>query len=156
MSKKQKFVFLDIDGPMIPSGCYLLDRDASYRRVFSPICVAVVNRLCHESGAKVVFNTTHNLDRWVMLEDAFRQGIKRGHVYLDSPMTKYPTLENRGDAINLWLKDNDFLDSDWVAFDDCDFNHENLILIDFDVGLTPIHLNLAIDKLGKGRKVVVL
>lgn len=162
MSKLIRLIFLDIDGPMIPSGMFLIDRDASYKRVYSPIAVGVINHLCHETKAKIVFNTTHNMfdnpfTNKSVIEDSIDQGIKRGHLFNNGSKTKYPDIP-RLDAIKLWLKEHEMTEENavWIAFDDVDFKHDNLILVDYDVGLTPQHLNEGIKKLGKGREFLVL
>lgn len=147
---KQRLIFLDIDGPMIPSGCFLLfGRGASFDRKYSPISVSCLNNLCHQSKAKIVFNTTHNNDDQ-LVEDSIREGIKKGHIYSGDCKTKYPQLENRLDAINLWLDDTGNTENPWVAFDDCIFNSDRLIYVDYDDGLNVRHCNEAMNILGKG------
>jgi len=159
MSKKERLIFLDIDGPMIPSGCYVAyGYEASYNRKYSPICVAIINRLCHETKAKIVFNSTHNMSGYDLIDDSVREGLKFGHMYKEGSFTSYPRVENRKDAINLWLKKHDYNDSNclWCAFDDVDFQHSNLILIDFDVGITLKHYHKAVKILQKGNPITIL
>lgn len=153
-----RFVFLDIDGPMIPTGMFLLERDASIKRKFSPIAVACLNHLCHEAKAKIVFNSTHNRDRLDLANDAIREGVKKGHLYNEGSFTEYPQLHNRLDAIQLWLKEHGMNEdnSKWVAFDDADFKHPNLVLIDYDEGLHPGHTDKAMRILGKGTPILIL
>ena len=155
--KKKRFVFLDIDGPMIPSGCYLAyGHRASFERKFSPIAVACINRLCHETKANIVFNTTHNRDGESLLQDAVREGLKAGHISSQTPFTMYPTLEDRLLAIKQWLKEFAPDNCKWVSLDDCPIKDDNAILVDFDTGITPYHVNLAIEKLNKGNKILIL
>lgn len=60
MAETNKVIFLDIDGPTIPASYFLVDNMASWNRRFPDTTVAVIKRLCERTGAKVVFNTTHN------------------------------------------------------------------------------------------------
>jgi len=151
-----KVVFLDIDGPMIPATVFLYDRMASFERRFPPTTVAVVNKLCERTGAKIVFNTTHNLpipevdDIDVAL---VKQGLSADHLH-DDHHTKYPTIDRKA-AVEEWLARHPEV-TDWVALDDVHFtDDERLIFIDSDAGLHLGHLNLAIDQLG-GQRVIML
>lgn len=152
-----KVVFLDIDGPMIPASYFLVDNLASWHRRFPSTTVAVIQRLCERTGAKVVFNTTHNIpfdgvdDIDVALE---KQGLDREHIHATDLQTKYPDLE-RGLAVKEWLFRHPEV-THWVALDDVKFtDDERLIWVDPDAGVHLGHLNEAIGKLG-GRPVVVL
>ena len=155
--KHQNIIFLDIDGPMIPSSCYLAyGVMASFERRFSPLAVACINRLCHETKAKIVFNTTHNRfygDK--LVDEAIREGIKKGFIHPTSPKTKYPELNNRLEAIHLWIKENPEKPVRWVSFDDADVG-ENNILIDFDYGVGVKEINQAMKILNKGTPVIIL
>lgn len=143
----KRIVFLDIDGPMIPSGMFLIEKQCSFDRMFSRIPVAVINHLCEESGAQIVMNTTHNLHGGTMLSDVVREGIKEKYLHPTAPMTTYPQ-NNRWWAIQMWVQDNGPIDQ-WVAIDDAPFTKdERLILIDFNQGLHPGHYNVIADMWG--------
>jgi hypothetical protein len=156
-----KIAFLDIDGPMIPSGQYLINRMCSWERDFPAIPIACMNALCERSGAKIVLNTTHNNpidgvpDIKVML---IRAGLKEEHFHVDSK-TSYPNNTISGGrrmlAVNEWLEEHPEV-TQWVAFDDEPFtNLENLILIDMDSGIHVGHLNQALGILG-GKPFIIL
>lgn len=152
-----KVVFLDIDGPMIPASYFLVDNMASWNRKFPTTTVAVIQRLCERTGAKVVFNTTHNMpfkgidDIDVALE---KQGLDREHIHPTDLATKYPDIE-RGLAVKEWLARHPEV-TNWVALDDVKFtDDERLIWVDPDAGVHLGHLNEAIERLG-GQKFVVL
>jgi hypothetical protein len=137
--KMQRIIFLDIDGPVIPAGMYLIDRKCSFDRRASPVCIATINHLCKNSGAKIVMNTTHNMHGGTMLSDMAREGIKPDYMHWSAPMTQYPQT-SRWLAIQMWESDNG--KADWVALDDAPFTQdERLILIDFNVGVHPGHYN---------------
>lgn len=151
-----KVVFLDIDGPMIPATMFLVDRMASYHRRFPPTTVAVINRLCEETGAKIVFNTTHNrpFDGVPDIGAALvEQGLDAEHIHSDGH-TRYPDIP-RDLAVKEWLKRHPEA-LDWIALDDTKFTDaENLIWVDPEAGLHLGHLNQGIRALG-GKPVLVL
>lgn len=157
MAETNKIIFLDIDGPMIPASYFLVDSMASWKRRFPDTTVAVIKRLCEQTGAKVVFNTTHNRpfdgvdDIDVALE---KQGLDREHIHETDLATKYPDIE-RGLAVKEWLSRHPEV-TDWVALDDVRFTDDpRLIFVDSDAGLHLGHLNAAVEKLG-GQPIVVL
>jgi hypothetical protein len=126
-------IFLDIDGPMIPSAMFLIDQNASYGRKFSPICIAVANEMCRVSNANIVFNTTHNRDADELREAIYTQGLNPGYVHSDSH-TRYPNV-GRGLAIKEWLANHPEVER-WVAIDDVKCaDGDNMILVDPDVGI---------------------
>lgn len=157
MTETNKVIFLDIDGPMIPASYFLVDSMASWNRRFPTTTVAVIKWLCERTGAKVVFNTTHNLpydgvdDIDVALE---KQGLDRDHIHATDLATKYPGIE-RDLAVKEWLHRHPEV-TDWIALDDVKFTDDaRLIWVDPDAGVHLGHLNEAIGKLG-GQKIVVL
>jgi len=141
-----RIIFLDIDGPMVPAGMFLIDKKCSFDRMFSPISVAVVNHLCKTSGAKIVMNTTHNINGGTMLSDVVREGVKVEYLHETAPMTQYPQC-SRYRAIQMWQSDNEIVD--WIAIDDAPFTEDDrLYLIDFDIGIHPGIYNDICDRWG--------
>lgn len=150
----QRILFLDIDGPMIPGGMFFIDPMSSHDRKFSPISVAIVNRICNQSGAKIVFNTYHNTAGGALLADSVREGIKLSYIHEFGPMTLYPhgirgvtsmDMHDRMAAITQWQEVNG--EADWIAFDDSKFTtDERLGLVDFDTGISPKHYDLAANR----------
>jgi proteasome lid subunit RPN8/RPN11 len=140
-----KIIFLDIDGPIIPNGMFLLDRNCSFGRNIPPIPVAVVAEVCRRADAKVVFNTTHNISIDNVLDIEFamiRAGLPEAMIHPDMK-TKYPQL-NRANAVVEWLHRHPET-TDWIAFDDVKFTEKpNLIWVDPDAGLHVGHLNEAL------------
>lgn len=59
MKQPEKFIFLDIDGPMIPATSYLSNPVASFDQELDDRCVMVLKKIIEKSGAKIVFNTSH-------------------------------------------------------------------------------------------------
>lgn len=154
---KTKIIFLDIDGPMIPSYMYLIDAMCSFNRIFPQGPIAVLNRLCKETGAKIVFNTTHN-SPWKDVPDIevaiVNHSLNPDYLYTDDLKTYYPQYP-RDLAVKDWLRRHPDV-TDWVALDDVRFTEdERLIWIDPDAGLHLGHLNRAVELLG-GNPVLVL
>lgn len=153
-----KVVFLDIDGPMIPAGQYLIHRQCSHQRIFAQIPLAVLNEFCKRSEAKIVLNTTHNrpIDGVPDIQQALvNAGISPDHFHPTDPQTAYPAAR-RGQAVKDWLAQHPEI-TGWVAFDDSNFtDDENLILIDLDEGLNVRHMNMAFNVLGVGKPFIVL
>lgn len=144
-----RIVFLDIDGPIIPFSAFLLDKMCSWHRIIPAIPVAVVAEVCKRSGAKVVFNTTHNTPM-KDIDDIEIAIVKAGlPVEMIHPdiKTKYPSLP-RDVAVIEWLHRHLEVD-DWIAFDDARFTKaNNLIWVDPDAGLHLGHLNEALNRWG--------
>lgn len=147
----QRIIFLDIDGPMIPGSMFLKNPRCSFERDFSPVCMTVIDRLCAHTGAKIVFNTTHNTAADELVTAWAAQGDrtllhKRCH-------TAYPA-QSRFHAIHGWLAvelANTGVRPQWVALDDEHIGKEKdgYILVDFDSGLTLAHYNKAMRHFGK-------
>jgi hypothetical protein len=130
---------------------------ASWKRRFPETTVAVIRELCIRTGAKVVFNTTHNMpfkdtdDIDVALE---KQGLDREHIHQTDLATKYPDLA-RDLPVKDWLYRHPEV-TEWIALDDVKFtDDERLIWVDPDAGVHLGHLNEAIERLG-GKPVIVL
>lgn len=157
-----KIVFLDIDGPVIPYGCYFVNRNASYERVFSNTAIGYVKKLLELSDAKLVTNSMNNFyDRieeifherdsfsdytitHTLRDDLIAAGIPEDAFHNDwrtnlSGGSK-PGPNPRLDAIYGWIKKNEFYGEDkiWIDFDDEDFAPELdcCINIDFHNGIT--------------------
>lgn len=143
-----KILFLDVDGPIIPSTMYFTHVDPSYNRDYSPQCIAIINRICKESGCKVVMNTTHNTEprelRTSMIAQDFRKEYfhETPHTRFpftspDNPYNVWPNTDDhpRMEAIKYWIKANG--EVDWIALDDVEFtDNERLVLVNYDIGLT--------------------
>ena len=152
-----RVIFLDIDGPMIPATMFLIDRMCSWKRLFPATTIACINRLCADSGAKIVFNTTHNRPMADVLDIAqaiVRAGVDQEHLHPSDMHTRYPDIP-RDRAVKEWLARHDEVEA-WVAIDDVKCADEpNMILVDPDAGLHVGHLNLASMVLG-GKPCIIL
>jgi hypothetical protein len=153
-----KIIFLDIDGPMIPATMILVDRMASERRLFPPTTIAVLNRLCSATGAKIVLNTSHSESAAPVptIEEALvSHGFKTDYFHLSDRKTEYPRMP-RHEAVKDWLGRHPEV-TDWIALDDSRFTDEpNLIWIDPDAGLHLGNLNEALKRLGAKPCVILM
>lgn len=143
----KRVVFLDIDGPVIPFGMFLIDSMASHHRILAPIPMACLKTLCEKSGALIVFNTTHN-QSWEGILDIDEQMISCGFPaeFIHSDMkTKYPQLD-RETSVYEWLSRHPETE-DWIALDDARFTEaDNLIWVDPNAGIHLGHLNQVLDR----------
>jgi hypothetical protein len=152
----ERVLFLDIDGPMIPTTMMLGNPMASFERKFPATTIGAVNYLCKKSGAKIVLNTTHNIshDDVPDIEIALAEhGLNPDHFHEDIK-TSYP-VNGRGGAVAAWLSTHPGVD--WLAFDDARFiENDRLIWIDPDQGITTAHVNQALQQWGVQGAVILI
>lgn len=161
MTANEIVIFLDIDGPMIPTSMFLVDPHASIKRSMPVTTVAVLRELCARTGAKIVFNTTHNrsipthgTDDEDITGALVRHGFDAVHLHPSDRHTRYPDAP-RAQAVKEWLARHPEV-TKWVALDDAKFTEDpRLILVDPDSGLTLRHLELAMERLG-GKAPLIL
>lgn len=125
-----KLLFLDIDGVMKPGRSYFKPHEAADRNGdFDPLAVECVNRICERSGALIVFNSVWNRGSYGHIwEIAAKQGIGPSFI-AKAPITKYPILHDRLEAIELYLKHATGW-TNWVALDDALIDHPHAIQVD--------------------------
>lgn len=168
---KQKIIFLDVDGPLIPTGCYLVNALASVDYAMSNIAVACVKTLVEEFDALIVMNTVHNSMKNRLWNGLMKNGFEKKHFHKNWQTTFMndeklsmndssffvPLNTNRLVGINEWIDENGIIDDfDWIAFDDENYtDDERLILIDFDYGITMKEYNKAVDFWNGKRKIIL-
>jgi hypothetical protein len=139
----QKIIFLDIDGPIIPTPMYFNDRSCALNfSQASNIAIACLNHLCEKSGAKIVTNTFHNTRKNPSVHEGLvEHGLNKDFLFSfnsSSGKTGFPVdslTPNRMNSISIWIED--FGPCDWLCFDDSNFTEDKrLILVDFDLGIT--------------------
>ena len=145
-----RVVFLDIDGPMIPSTWVLCHPMAAWDRTFPETTIRVMNMLCERSGARIVLNSTHNdpmTDAPDIVEALVAHGLERAHFHPQDPKTRCPALP-RDESVTEWLARHPEVE-DWIGYDDAVYSqNDNLIWVDPDSGLTLCHLNQALTRFG--------
>lgn len=161
VEKRDKVVFLDIDGPIISTGLFYVDSRCSFdRTVCNGNAIGWVIATLQAANAWLVTNTTHNVHdvedpltakKRTIKDDLIRWGIEP-HWFHPNSMTTYPYppwekpdwyedevrpwgfKHRRAKAVEIWLHENG-PDFKWVAFDDDEFSKTNQVLIDFDKGV---------------------
>lgn len=147
-----KIIFLDIDGPMKPARCYFDDdKRKAHNGGWDQLSVAIVNKICKQTGAKIVFNTAWNY------KDILTIGKEQGLTGELIGKTLYPKVECRLEAINNWLNMHPAEQIDmWIALDDCHIDHDNAILVDSHVGISLNNYRKATKLLGNEDKFIIL
>jgi hypothetical protein len=146
-----KIIFLDVDGPMIPLRMYYLGSKMFDSNILSftydPVAVGMINTLCENNDAQVVFNSAHGASP---IEVMRHQGTINGLKYLhEDCKTNYPDLGSRYDAIDEWLinHENQGIE-DWIVIDDTVVYKSKQILIDYKYGITMDNFIKASELLG--------
>lgn len=170
-----RFVFLDIDGPVIPEGCYYINRNASFDRTFSNVCIGFVKKLLELADAKLVTNSMHNFhsrrdDEFKSLgdlrEDLIAAGIPEtsfhdvwrtqfGHNTFNTHSWRTDQPHPRLRAINQWLDQFGGENPEWVGFDDEDYRSPNLLLVDFNNGITHAQFAEACDRFNVKKPLIL-
>lgn len=110
-------IFLDIDGPMIPTRSYYLKDNQGTYDVFDPCAVVMLNRLIKESKAQLVISSVHARQGWAHINSILtKNGIDPVVVHLDW-CTHQTGHTSRTQEILDWL-DNHHTVKVWVAIDD--------------------------------------
>lgn len=153
----QKIIFLDIDGPMIPLSSYIFTRNPSFDQILDDRCVDVLHAVIAASGAKIVFNTTHNrmldpTDTWPGLRGVFHYRGFTPEYFAAVDHTLYPDVD-RLTAIKKWQAENG--EANWVAFDDAPIDDERAYPTLFEYGIGMGEYNHAAEYFGFKPKMVL-
>lgn len=156
MVVSEKIIFLDVHGPMqsarVHFGETVIDDGHQQYDRLDPLSVDCLRRIVSRSGAKIVMNSTLNVND----EDFFYQLFKLNgypewadniHRYWKTSMPDLP----RDLAIANWLvnaRNRGETISEHVVLDDCDMKLSNQVLVDFDVGLSVKNYQDAMKLLG--------
>lgn len=147
-----KIIFLDVDGPMIPTRAYFLDGNRSFTpncgRTFDSCAVSMVNILLKRAGAKLVISSTWaamGRERFsaVMVEN----GLNPADLH-DDWATPRKMSSHRATEIKWWLEKHPET-THYAAFDDDDVsNLAGGVRCTFDDGLQMKHFRKATHQLG--------
>lgn len=132
-------IFLDIDGVLLSGRAWLLPQNAAVREMrqiphhspadapkrvtFDACAVAMVNRLCSMTGAKLVShsNWRHTIGPQETLAKLIEQGIAAEHFHADAVCDRYNVAPDKARDIREWCADHlltpvpdapDFFDDD--------------------------------------------
>lgn len=139
-----RILFVDVDGVLIPAAQHLVNPMCSLNRVIPEMTVAVLNKLCEITEARVVMNTIHNQDHddCPSIGNAMvSAGFKSEYFHPVLCKTDYPNLR-RSQAVSSWLQTCGGDVTDWVCIDDTEcVDPEHMLLIDSDIGLNVHYAN---------------
>lgn len=133
-----KIIFQDIDGPLIPHRMYFQGGrwydPVAKSFFFDPIAVGMINSLCHQLGAKVVFNSAHNVNpKEIMHHQAKCNSLLFMH---DDCTTTFATkTESRLGGIHDWLADHPGVEN-WCVIDDMNVGTNRQVKVDYNIGMT--------------------
>lgn len=156
-----KIIFLDFDGVMDTARYELMLRISghpsvdTYGTVFDPECVWNLKQIIGKTGAKIVVSSSwKDLLSFEELLDMWEIRGLPGEVIGTTPYTL--ECRNRGDEIDLWLKECDE-ECQYVILDDIDagnFNEhqqERLVVVDPVQGLNEESVEKAVKILNDGK-----
>lgn len=173
---KQKFAFVDVDGVLnheiwfTSDECKKVTKERvdqnDYRRWFDPRCVALLNYLTDETGAKIVVSSSWRGGRTIDdLKKLFSDVGITGEVIDKTPKLHFSGLEDykysvpRGCEIKAWLETNKNILGDkmskanYVILDDDSdmllWQREKFLHVDSYCGLTYNVINKAIQILNR-------
>lgn len=129
MSNKTNIIFVDIDGPLLPSKLHLMTQNrktgVDNPPIFDNFAVTAFNLWAKYGNAKIVFSTN-----WCygfptnQLKDIMRaNGLN--FKYHDVIFTPKKMTSNRSNEILWWLQDNSTEDMKFIAVDD-DYTCEDI------------------------------
>ena len=152
-----KIIFLDFDGVMDTARYELILRISgrpsvdAYGTIFDPECVWNLKQIIDKTGAKIVVSSSwKDLLSFEVLLDMWEKRGLPGEVIGTTPYTL--KCRNRGDEIDLWLKECPE-ECQYVILDDIDgsnFNEhqlERLVVVDAVKGLDEVAAEKAIEML---------
>lgn len=154
-----KIIFLDFDGVMDTARYELILRISgrlsvdAYGTIFDPECVWSLRQIIDKTGAKIVVSSSwKDLLSFEELLDMWEKRDLPGEVIGTTPYTL--ECRNRGDEIDLWLKECQE-ECQYVILDDIDgsnFNEhqlERLVVVDTVKGLDEVAAERAVRMLNK-------
>lgn len=98
----QPVIFLDVDGPLIPTRAVFLPKQTLLQTQFDPIAVAMVNRLAHDSEALIVISSIWRFKGKERITELFcEQGLSLN--FHDDWCTDLSGKDRRHIEINEWL-----------------------------------------------------
>lgn len=116
MTKNNKIIFVDIDGPMIPFRAYYLPNQTKIVSLFDPCAVALLNKLIEESGAGIVISSTWQSQGYETCIEVFKDNGIVG-IFHDDWNTERKLSSSRTQEISWWLNDHPEI-THYVALDD--------------------------------------
>ena len=131
--KKIKVIFLDIDGTINSYDYYVSDRCTGnlngVEGDIDPLCAERINRICKETGAKIVLSSDWRISWPYCIDRIEKGGINHGliidktpeHMWVEFASEKY---KSRGSEIDDWLSQHPECDRYVIIDDRKDFTEE--------------------------------
>jgi FMN phosphatase YigB (HAD superfamily) len=123
MLKKQKIIFLDIDGVLVNHESLRRRKSPTYARA-SPACVSALNHILEQTGAVIVVTSTWRAHGFNKLNRIFEEEwhIKKSIFGFTPDLTQKRgilfTGVERGEEIQKWLDENQNIVGTFVILDD--------------------------------------
>lgn len=133
-----KIIFLDIDGPLIPTRQFICNHYAGVSDTFDAVAVDLIKNLLLDSDAKVVVSSS-----WppLLAQNAFAKAGLSEYFHEDW-RTPRKFSSNHYHEIGLWLENHPEV-THWIAFDDMPTPKPGGILVDLDDGILIEHFRHA-------------
>lgn len=129
-----KVIFLDIDGPMIPTRAYFLPHQTKIVSVFDPVAVSLLLRVLNQSEAKLVISSTWGLKgREIVVDLLSQNGIMEEYLHPDW-VTPRKFSSDRPTEILWWLDKHPEV-THHVILDDAQINLPNMVRVSLEDGL---------------------
>lgn len=112
-----KYVFVDIDGPMIPMRAYFLPQQTPVVSIFDPCAVSMLLRLVHASQAKLVVSSSWGTQGYDACMEVFAKNGIHPNLFHEDWVTPRKMSSSRVQEIRMWL-DRHPETTHYVALDD--------------------------------------
>ena len=153
-----KVLFLDIDGPMIPSRAAILSLSNLWNK-FDPVAVAHLNEIISKGVRIVISSSWRHMGLSMITTVLSLNGISPRCLHTDwrtisltgvddIDKENFKEIKRREDTILDWLKRNKNIDR-WVAVDDMDLDlpEANFVRVSCADGILTNHINQIHSKL---------
>lgn len=127
-----KIIFLDVDGCLNHMDYYMSDRCTGNLHGeegdIDPLCADRINKICHETGAKIVLSSDWRINWPHCIDRIERGGIKKGLIVDKTPEHGWVciTSDSLADELKSWRTRGSEIE-DWLSqHPEC----ENFVIID--------------------------
>ena len=159
-----KVIFLDIDGVLNYTQWYVSDRNPGNlygeEGDIDPLCAERINRICSETGAKIVISSDWRISWPYCIDRLVKGGIGEGlvidktpeHMWVEHCTEDFLDFTSRGSEIDDWLSQHPECDRYVILDDRKDFTEEqqpNFIHVNSMRGLDDDDVKFAIQILNR-------